>query len=123
MLIKLKNKMESEVSKIGNIKLGEFGIHFSEQPPYFPEGISIIEDRNGRYNLVFTERGKITSEISELDDEVTYQILKIIIKNISSQKIDEKDVDLIDKLIKNNEFEKVSQLVEKVQENRYQYEK
>ena len=104
MLIKLKNKMESEVSKIGNIKLGEFGIHFSEQPPYFPEGISIIEDRNGRYNLVFTERGKITSEISELDDEVTYQILKIIIKNISSQKIDEKDVDLIDKLIKNNEF-------------------
>lgn len=70
------------------------------------------------------ERGKITSEISELDDdEVTYQILKIIIKNISSQKIDEKDVYLIDKLIKNNEFEKVSQLVEKVQENRYQYEK
>ena len=123
MLIKLKNKIESEVSKIGNIKLGEFGIYFSEQPPYFPEGISIIEDGNGRYNLVFTERGKITSEISELDDEVTYQILKIIIKNISSQKIDEKDVDLIDKLIKNNEFEKVSQLVEKVQENRYQYEK
>ena len=32
MLIKLKNKIESEVSKIGNIKLGEFGIHFSEQP-------------------------------------------------------------------------------------------
>ena len=124
MLIKLKNKMESEVSKIGNIKLGEFGIHFSEQPPYFSEGISIIEDRNGRYNLVFTERGKITSEISELDDdEVTYQILKIIIKNISSQKIDEKDVDLIDKWIKNNEFEKVSQLVEKVLEIRYQYEK
>ena len=124
MLIKLKNKIESEVSKIGNIKLGEFGIYFSEQPPYFPEGISIIEDGNGRYNLVFTERGKITSEISKLDDdEVTYQILKIIIKNISSQKIDEKDVDLIDKLIKNNEFEKVSQLVEKVQENRYQYEK
>ena len=123
MLIKLKNKIESEVSKIGNIKLGEFGIYFSEQPPYFPEGISIIEDGNGRYNLVFTERGKITSEISELDDEVTYQILKIIIKNISSQKIDEKDVDLIDKLIKNNEFEKVSQLVEKVQENRYKYEK
>ena len=26
MLIKLKNKIESEVSKIGNIKLGEFGI-------------------------------------------------------------------------------------------------
>ena len=124
MLIKLKNKIESEVSKIGNIKLGEFGIYFSEQPPYFPEGISIIEDRNGRYNLVFTERGKITSEISKLDDnEVTYQILKIIIKNISSQKIDEKDVDLIDKLIKNNELEKVSQIVEKVQENRYQYEK
>ena len=124
MLIKLKNKIESEVSKIGNIKLGEFGIHFPEQPPYFPEGISIIEDRNGRYNLVFTERGKITSEISKLDDnEVTYQILKIIIKNISSQKIDEKDVDLIDKLIKNNELEKVSQIVEKVQENRYQYEK
>ena len=54
---------------------------------------------------------------------MTYQILKIIIQNISSQKIDEKDVDLIDKLIKNNEFEKVSQIVEKVQENRYQYEK
>lgn len=124
MLIKLKNKIESEVSKVGNIKLDEFGIHFSEQPPYFPEGISIIEDRNGRYNLVFTERGKITSEISKLDDnEVTYQILKIIIRNISSQKIDEKDVDLIDKLIKNNEFEKVSQIVEKVQENRSQYEK
>ena len=101
MLIKLKNKIESEVSKIGNIKLGEFGIHFSEQPPYFSEGISIIEVKNGRYNLVFTERGKITSEISELDDDkVTYQILKIIIKNISSQKIDEKDVNLIDKLIK-----------------------
>lgn len=124
MLIKLENKIESEVSKIGNIKLGEFGIHFSGQPPYFSEGISIIEVRNGRYNLVFTERGKITSEISELDDdEVTYQILKIIIKNISLQKIDEKDLDLIDKLIKNNEFEKVSQLVEKVQENRYRYEK
>ena len=124
MLIKLKNKIESEVSKIGNIKLGEFGIYFSEQPPYIPEGISIVEDRNGRYNLVFTERGKITSEISNLDDnEVTYQILKIIIQNISSQKIDEKDVDLIDNLIKNNEFEKVSQIVEKVQENRYQYEK
>lgn len=124
MLIKLKNKIESEVSKIGNIKLGEFGIHFSEQPPYFPEGISIIEDGSGRYNLVFTERERITSEISKLDDnEVTYQILKIIIQNISSQKIDEKDVDLIDNLIKNNEFEKVSQIVEKVQENRYQYEK
>ena len=124
MLIKLKNKIESEVSNIGNIKLGEFGIHFSEQPPYFPEGISIIEDGSGRYNLIFNERGKITSEISKLDDnEVTYQILKIIIKNVSSQKIDEKDVDLIDNLIKNNEFEKVSQIVEKVQENRYQYEK
>lgn len=123
MLIKLKNKIESEVTKIGDIKLGEFGIHFSEQPPYFPEGISVIEDRNGRYSLVFTERGKITSEISELDDdEVTYQILKIIIKNISSQRIDEEDVYLIDKLIKNNEFEKVSQLVEKAQENRYRYE-
>ena len=45
MLIKLKNKIESEVSKIGNIKLGEFGIHFSEQPLYFLEGISIIEVR------------------------------------------------------------------------------
>ena len=124
MLIKLKNKIESEVAKIGNLKLDEFGIYFSKQPPYFPEGMSIIEDRNGRYNLVFTERGKITSEISELDDdEVTYQILKIITQNISSQKIDEKDVDLIDNLIKNNEFEKVSQIVEKVQENRYQYEK
>ena len=33
-----------------------------------------------------------------------------------------KDVDLIDKLIKNNEFEKVSQLVEKAQVNRYRYE-
>ena len=124
MLIKLKNKIESEVAKIGNIKLGEFGIHFSEQPPYFPEGISIIEDGNGRYNLVFTERGRITSEISKLDDnEVTYQILKIIVKDISSHKTDEKDVDLIDKLIKNNEFEKVSQLVDKAQENRYRYEK
>ena len=124
MLIKLKNKIESEVSKIGNIKLGEFGIHFSEQSPYFPEGISIIEDGSGRYNLVFTERERITSEISKLDDnEVTYQILKIIIKNISSQKIDEKDVDLIDKLIKDTEFEKASKIVEIVQENRYQYEK
>ena len=124
MVIKLKNKIESEVSKIGNIKLGEFGIHFSEQPPYFPEGISIIEDGSGRYNLVFTERERITSEISKLDDnEVTYQILKIIIKNISSQKIDEKDAELIVKLIKDKEFEKVSQIVEIVQENRYQYEK
>ena len=88
MLIKLKNKIESEVSKIGNIKLGEFGIHFSEQPPYFLEGISIIEDRNGRYNLVFTERGRITSEISKLDDnEVTYQILKIITQNISRKRL------------------------------------
>ena len=124
MLIKLKNKIESEVSKIGNIKLGEFGIYFSEQPPYFPEGISIIEDGSGRYNLVFTERERITSEISKLDDnEATYQILKIIIKNISSQKIDEKDAELIVKLIKDNEFEKASQIVEIVQENRYQYEK
>ena len=124
MLIKLKNKIESEVSKIGNIKLGEFGIHFSEQPPYFPEGISIIEDGSGRYNLVFTERERITSEISKLDDnEATYQILKIIIKNISSQKIDEKDAELIVKLIKDNEFEKASQIVEIVQENRYRYEK
>ena len=54
---------------------------------------------------------------------MTYQILKIIIQNIFSQKIDEKNVDLIDNLIKDNEFEKVSQIVEKVQENRYQYEK
>jgi hypothetical protein len=124
MLIKLKNKIESEVAKIGNLKLDEFGIYFSKQPPYYPEGISVIEDGNGRYNLVFTERGEITSEISKLDDnEVTYQILKIIIKNISSHNIDEKDVDLIHKLIKNNEFGKVNQLVEKVQENRYRYEK
>lgn len=105
MLIKLKNKIESEVAKIGNLKLDEFGIYFSEQPSYYPEGISVIDDGNGRYSLVFTERGKITSEISKLDDnEVIYQILKIIIKNISSHNIDEKDVDLIDKLIKNNEF-------------------
>ena len=124
MLIKLKNKIESEVAKIGNLKLDEFGIYFSEQPSYYPEGISVIDDGNGRYNLVFTERGEITSEISKLDDnEVTYQILKIIIKNISSHNIDEKDVDLIHKLIKNNEFGKVNQLVEKVQENRYRYEK
>ena len=68
MLIKLKNKIESEVAKIGNLKLDEFGIYFSEQPPYFLEGISVIEDGNGRYSLVFTERGKITSEISKLDD-------------------------------------------------------
>ena len=123
MLIKLKNKIESEVAKIGNLKLDEFGIYFSEQPSYYPEGISVIEDGNGRYNLVFTERGEITSEIPKLDDnEVTYQILKIIIKNISSHNIDEKDVDLIDNLIKNNEFEKVSQLVEKAQVNRYRYE-
>ena len=123
MLIKLKNKIESEVAKIGNLKLDESGIYFSEQPPYFLEGISVIEDGNGRYSLVFTERGKITSEISKLDDnEVTYQILKIIIKNISSHTIYKKDVDLIDKLIKNNEFEKVSQLVEKAQVNRYRYE-
>ena len=120
MIIKLKNKIESEVAKIGNLKLDEFEIYFSEQPSYYPEGISVIEDGNGRYDLVFTERGEIRSEISKLDDnEVTYQILKIIIKNISSHNIDEKDVDLIDKLIKNNEFEKVSQLVEKVKENRY----
>ena len=124
MLIKLKNKIESEVAKIRNLKLDEFEIYFSEQTFYYPEGISVIEDGNGRYNLVFTERGEIRSEISKLDDnEVTYQILKIIIKNISSHNIDEKDVDLIDKLIKNNEFEKVSQIVEKVQENRYRYEK
>ena len=123
MIIKLKNKIESEVAKIGNLKLDEFEIYFSEQPSYYPEGISVIEDGNGRYNLVFTERGEITSEIPKLDDnEVTYQILKIIIKNISSHNIDEKDVDLIDNLIKNNEFEKVSQLVEKAQVNRYRYE-
>ena len=46
----------------------------------------------------------------------------IMIKNISSHTIYKKDVDLIDKLIKNNEFEKVSQLVEKAQVNRYRYE-
>lgn len=118
MIIKLKNRIEYEVSKIANLKLDEFGIYFSEQSPYFPEGISVIEDGNGRYNLAFTERGEIRSEISKLDDnEVTYQILKIIIKNISSHTIDKKDVDLIEKLIKNNEFEKVSQLIEKVQVN------
>lgn len=123
MIIKLKNRIEYEVSKIANLKLDEFGIYFSERPPYFPEGISVIEDGNGRYNLAFTERGEIRSEISKLDDnEVTYQILKIIIKNISSHTIDKKDVDLIEKLIKNNEFEKVSQLVEKVQVNRFRYE-
>ena len=33
MLIKLKNKIESEVAKIGNLKLDEFGIYFSKQPP------------------------------------------------------------------------------------------
>lgn len=124
MILKLKNKIESEVAKIGNIKLDEFGIYFSEQPSYYPEGISVINDGNGSYNIVFTEQEEITSEISKLDDnEVTYQILKIIIKNISSHNIDEKDIDLIHKLIKNNDFGKVSQLVEKVQENRYRYEK
>lgn len=123
MIIKLKNKIEYEVAKIRNLKLDEFGIYFQNNLPTIRR-ISVIEDGDGRYNLVFTERGEITSEISKLDDnEVTYQILKTIIKNISSHNINEKDVDLIDKLIKNNEFEKVSQLVEKVQENRYRYEK
>ena len=38
MLIKLKNKIESEVSKIGNIKLGEFGIHFFNNLTTFQRG-------------------------------------------------------------------------------------
>ena len=36
MLIKLKNKIESEVAKIGNLKFDEFEIYFSEQPFYYP---------------------------------------------------------------------------------------
>ena len=124
MLTKLKNKIEDGVSEIGNIKLEEFGIYFSNKPPYFPEGINIIENRNEKYNLIFTERGKITSEISNLtDDEVAYQILKIIIEIVSSQAIVEKNVDVIERLIIRNEFDKVSQLVGETQGKRYRYGK
>lgn len=55
MLTKLRNKIEDGISEIGDIKLEEFGIYFSNQLSYFPEGINIIENGNERYNLVFTE--------------------------------------------------------------------
>ncbi len=124
MLTKLKNRIELEISKIGDFKLEEFGIYFSTQPQYFPEGINIIEDGNGSYNIIFTERGRITSEICDLtDDEVGYQISKIIVNVISSQRIDDKSVEKINELIKNNDFDKVSQIVKKEKEEQSQIER
>ena len=46
MLTKLRNKIEDGISEIGDIKLEEFGIYFSNQLSYFPEGINIIENGN-----------------------------------------------------------------------------
>lgn len=50
--------------------------------------------------------------IIKLKNRIEYEVSKI-----AKHTIDKKDVDLIEKLIKNNEFEKVSQLIEKVQVN------
>lgn len=57
MLTKLRNKIEDGISEIGDIKLEEFGIYFSNQLSYFPEGINIIENGNERYNLVLLKSG------------------------------------------------------------------
>ncbi len=92
------------MNPVANWKWGVFGITIFRTTSYFQEGISIIEDGNGRYNLVLlNEENNI--EISKLGDIDNLSNLKIIVKDISSHKTDEKDIDLIDKLIKDNEFE------------------
>lgn len=123
MLVDLQNKIENDISKIGNINLQNFGIWFSVQPPYFLDGINIVENKNGNYNLIFTERGKITSEVIDLTaDELEYRLLKIVITTISSEKIEGANEAEIQELINKHEFEKIKQLVAKTKDKRYQCE-
>lgn len=123
MLAELKTKIENEVPEINNINLSNLGIYFMKQPPYFPEGINVVENNDG-YNLIFTERGKITSEDIDLTaDEVEYRLLKVIAQTISSEKIGGISEFEINELINNQEFDKIEQLVKQMKEKRYQYEK
>lgn len=124
MLAELKTKIENEVSEIKDINLSNLGVYFLHQPPYFPEGISVVENKKDSYNLIFTERGKITSEEIDLTaDEVEYRILKVIVQIISSEKIGGISEFEINELINNLEFDKIEQLVKRMKEKRYQYEK
>ncbi|MFC3932679.1 hypothetical protein ACVR0S_09500 [Streptococcus dentapri] len=124
MLAELQNKIENEVFKIENINLSNLGIYFLSQPPYFPEGINVVENKNGNYNLIFTERGKVTSEVIGLTaDEVDYRLLKVVVQTISSEKIEGTNEFEIKELINNHAFDKIDQLVKKMKEKRYQYEK
>lgn len=123
MLAELQVKIESEVSKIGDINLLNLGICFLPRQPYFSDGINVVENKNGNYNLIFTERGKITSEVINLTaDEVEYKLLKIIVQTISSEKIEGLDELDIQELIANQESEKIEQLVKKRKDEKYQYE-
>lgn len=124
MLEELKIKIENEVSRIKNINLSNLGIYFLNKPPYFPEGVNVVENRNGSYNLIFTEHGKITSEDIDLTaDEVNYRLLKIIVQTISSEKIEGVGETEINELINNLEFDKINQLIKNMEEKKYQYEK
>lgn len=123
MLAELQIKIENEVSKIGNINLLNLGICFLSRPPYFPDGINVVENKNGNYNLIFTERGKVTSEVIDLTaDEVDYRLLKIVVQTISSEKIEGTNEFEIQELIINHEFDKIKQLVKKTKDKKYQYE-
>lgn len=124
MLAELKIKIENDVSVIKNINLSNLGIYFLHQPPYFPEGINVVENRNNSYNLIFTERGKITSEDIDLTaDEVNYRLLKVIVQTISSEKIEGISEAKMNELTNNLEFDKINQFIKSMEEKRYQYEK
>lgn len=124
MLMKLQKDIEKEVSKIGNDKLSNLGIYFLDELPYFPDGINVIENKMGSYNLVFTERGTVTHEMLDLSEaEVTYQILKIVVHFISSQNIGDLDEQEVNEMISKQQFDKVSQIVEQTKEERRCFEK
>lgn len=123
MLAELQVKIESEVSKIGDINLLNLGICFLPRLPYFPDGINVVENKNGNYDLIFTERGRVTSEVIDLTpDEVDYRLLKIVVQTISSEKIEGTNEIEIQELIIHHEFDKMKQLVKKTKDKKYQYE-
>ncbi len=88
---------------IGNLKLDEFGIYFSEQPSYFQEGIVQMEIC---YNSCHTEPGNTFRFLNWDDNEVIYQIFKDNHKMIYHITLMQ-HVDLIDKFDQNNEFKKL----------------
>lgn len=124
MSTKLQNEIEKEISRIGNVKLSNLGIYFLDELPYFPDGINVIESKTESYNLIFTERGKITNEILDLSEvEAAYHILKIVVHVISSQNIGELNEQEVKEMIDEQQFDKISQIVEQIKEERHCFEK